>query len=85
MLYVTSPDFGRGVAEAHQLQRCEVFLPPQVLLHVWANSCQAIVRVHHDVDKGVHQADEERCRASPEKEKNVKAAKILIKLKLSIF
>lgn len=45
--------------ELHQLQRCEVFLPPQVLLHVRADGRQAVVRVHDDVDEGVHQADEE--------------------------
>lgn len=50
-----------GGADAYQLQRCEVFLPPQVLLHVRADGCQAVVRVHDDVDEGVHQADEEGC------------------------
>lgn len=48
-------------AGAYQLQRCEISLPPQVLLHVRANGGQAVVRIHHNVDKGVHQADEECC------------------------
>lgn len=43
----------------HQLQRCQVFLPPQVLLHVRADGRQPVVRVHHNVDEGVDQADEE--------------------------
>lgn len=47
---------------AHQLQGCEVFFPPQVLLHVGADGSQAVVGVHDDVDEGVQQADEERCR-----------------------
>lgn len=85
MLYVTSRVFGRGEAGAYQLQRRDVFLPPQVFLHVWADSCQAIVRVHHDVDEGVHHADEECLQGVTRKGKNVKAAKILIKLKLNIF
>lgn len=75
MLYVTSRVFGRGAADAYQLQRREVFLPPEILLHVWADSCQAVVRVHHDVDEGVHQADEERCKVSPEKEKMLRLQK----------
>lgn len=48
--------------DAHQLQGRQVFLPPQVLLHVRADGSQAVVRVHHDMDEGVDQADEERCR-----------------------
>lgn len=48
--------------ETHQLQRCEVFFPPQVLLHVRADGSQAIVRIHHYVNEGVDQADEKRCR-----------------------
>lgn len=43
-----------------QLQGGQVFLPPQVLLHVRANGSQAVVRVHDDVDKRVDEADEER-------------------------
>lgn len=39
-----------------------MFFPPQVLLHVGADGGQAVVGVHDDVDEGVQQADEERCR-----------------------
>lgn len=39
-----------------------MFFPPQVLLHVRADGSQAVVGVHDDVDEGVQQADEERCR-----------------------
>lgn len=42
-----------GGADTYQLQGREVFLPPQVLLHVRADGCQAVIRVHDDVDKGV--------------------------------
>lgn len=45
--------------ELNQLQRGEVSLPPQVLLHVRAERSQAVVRIHHNVDEGVEQADEE--------------------------
>lgn len=48
--------------DTHQLQRGEVSLPPQVFLHVRADSSQAIIRIHHNVDEGVHQANEERCK-----------------------
>lgn len=47
---------------AHQLQGREVFFPPQILLHVGADGRQAVVGVHDDVNEGVQQADEERCR-----------------------
>lgn len=50
-----------GGAGAYQLQGREVSLPPQVLLHVGADGCQAVIRVHDYVDEGVCQADEERC------------------------
>lgn len=46
----------------HQLQGRQVSFPPQVLLHVRPECCQAVVRIHDDVDEGVYQADEERCR-----------------------
>lgn len=46
---------------AHQLQGCEVFFPPQILLHVGADGSQAVVGIHEDVDEGVQQADEECC------------------------
>lgn len=42
-----------GGGDSYQLQGREVFLPPQVLLHVRANGCQAVIRVHDDVDEGV--------------------------------
>lgn len=47
-----------------QLQGREVSLPPQVLLHVRADGSQPVVRIHHDVDEGVDQADEERLSTS---------------------
>lgn len=47
---------------AHQLQGCEVFFPPQILLHVRADGSQAVVGIHDDMDEGVEQADEECCR-----------------------
>ena len=47
---------------AHQLQGCEVFFPPQILLHVRPDGSQAVVGIHDDMDEGVQEANEERCR-----------------------
>lgn len=46
--------------ELQQLEGRDVSLPPQILLHVRAEGSQAIVRIHHHVNEGVDQADEER-------------------------
>lgn len=60
--HMISQIFSYGAGDAHQLQGREVSLPPQVLLHVRADGSQPVVRIHHDVDEGVDQANEERCR-----------------------
>ena len=62
----------------HQLQRGEVSLPPQVLLHVRAERSQEVVRIHHNVDEGVEQADEECCMMWY-KARDVKIVRVAIK------
>lgn len=45
-------------SDPHHLQDSDVFLPPEVLLHLRAQGRQQVVRVHDDVDEGVEQAEE---------------------------
>jgi len=44
--------------ELGHLQRGEILLPPEVLLHAGPERGQQVVRVHDDVHKGVEQAEE---------------------------
>lgn len=40
------------------LQRCQVLLPPKILLILWTHGREHVVRVHHNVHKGIEQAKE---------------------------
>ncbi len=44
--------------ELDHLEGGQVLLPPEVLLHVWAQGGQEVVGVHDDVHDGVHEAAE---------------------------
>lgn len=43
---------------AYHLEHSQVFLPPEVLLHLWPNGGQHVIRVHNDVYKRVKQPKE---------------------------
>lgn len=38
----------------HHLHVCDVLLPPEVFLHLWAECGQQVVRVHHNMDKRIN-------------------------------
>ena len=40
---------------------CDVFLPPEVLLHAWAEAAEGVVRIHHHVNDGVDQSSKDSC------------------------
>lgn len=42
----------------YHLEHSQVFLPPEVLLHLRTNSGQHVVRVHDDVHERVEQPEE---------------------------
>jgi len=42
----------------YHLEHSQVFLPPEVLLHVRSNGSQHVVRVHDDVYESVEQPEE---------------------------
>lgn len=42
----------------YHLDYSQVFLPPQVFLHLWSNGGQHVVRVHNDVYKCVEETEE---------------------------
>lgn len=44
-----------------QLQNGEVALPPEVFGHAWSKSCQSVVQIHHYMDQGVDQTNQESC------------------------
>jgi len=44
--------------ELDHLEHSQVFLPPEVLLHLWSNSGQHVVRVHNDVYESIEQSKE---------------------------
>lgn len=48
-------DMGRHHHKLDQLNGSQVFLPPQILLVVWAQRSQAVVRVHDNMDDTVKQ------------------------------
>lgn len=48
-------------SNTHHLNNGEVFLPPEVLLHLRSQSCQAVVTVHEDVDGRVDGCTEKCC------------------------
>lgn len=50
----------------YHLQRCEVFLPPQVPPDLRSHGRQHIVRVHYDVNECVQKAKERRVTARSE-------------------
>jgi len=43
---------------AYHLEHSQVFLPPEVLLHLWTNGSQHVIRVHNDVYERVKQPKE---------------------------
>lgn len=45
----------------YHLNNSEVFLPPQVLLDLRAERCQAIVAVHQHMNAGVNCSSKESC------------------------
>lgn len=49
----------------YQLSLCEVFLPPQVLVHRWEHG-ESVVGVHKDVDKAVQGWSKKTCRNTAE-------------------
>jgi len=42
----------------YHLEHSQVFLPPEVLLHLRTYGCQHVVRVHDDVHERVEQPEE---------------------------
>lgn len=49
--------------ELHHLQKCQVFLPPEIGLHLWSDCGKHIVEVHDDVNEDVEEAEEGRVAA----------------------
>lgn len=49
---------GRARVVRYHLEHGQVFLPPQVLLHLWPDGGQHVVRVHNDVHERVEQTEE---------------------------
>jgi hypothetical protein len=45
-----------------QLEVCDVFLPPEVLLDVRAKAAEGVVRVHHHMNNRVDQSTKDGCR-----------------------
>lgn len=58
----------------YHLNNSEVFLPPQILLDLWAERCQAVVAVHQHMNACVNCSSKESC----EEENKFITSKILI-------
>lgn len=52
--------------ELHHLEHGQVLLPPQIFLHLRSHRGQHVIRVHHDVNAGVDEAEERRVTARRE-------------------
>ena len=44
--------------ELDHLQTSQILLPPEVLVVLRAHGGDHVVKIHHNVDEGVHQAEE---------------------------
>lgn len=65
------------------MQRGEVFLPPEVLLHLGTEGRQQVIRVHDDMHEGVQHTEE--CGVTTCKERHEHCYTDYKKLRLALF